>query len=94
MASAALRKYTLVLPGIAVQYAFVQGMTSIVKIKYAFLMSAFRKAIYIVCVFFLPRLFDVDKVFYAGAVSDLIGALFTLALFYFVANPKLKIELA
>ncbi|MDE6601071.1 MAG: MATE family efflux transporter [Lachnospiraceae bacterium] len=90
MASEALQKYTFALPGIAVQFAYVQGMTSMAKIAYAFPMSVFRKAVYIVCVFVLPLYTGVQNVFWAGSISDLIGATFTLVLFFAVANPKIK----
>lgn len=36
IAATALRKYTFMLPCIAIQFAFVQGMTSMGKTAYAF----------------------------------------------------------
>ena len=93
IASAALKKYTYMLPCIAVQFAFVQGMTSMGKIAYAFPMSVFRKVLYIVLVFTLPIFTKIENVFYSGSISDFLGAAFTLALFIFAAAPKLKKEL-
>lgn len=93
IAAAALKKYTYMLPCIAVQFAFVQGMTSMGKITYAFPMSVFRKVLYIVLVFTLPIFTKVENVFYSGSVSDFLGAAFTLMLFIFAASPKLKKEL-
>lgn len=89
MAAEALQKYTFALPGIAVQFAYVQGMTSMAKIAYAFPMSVFRKAVYIVCVFVLPIYTGVQNVFLAGSISDFTGAAFTL-FFFAVVNPKIK----
>lgn len=89
VAARALQQYTFALPGIAVQFAFVQGMTSMAKINYAFPMSVFRKAVYIICVFTLPLYTGVQNVFLAGSVSDFIGAAFTLLLFFAVAAPEI-----
>lgn len=90
IAAKALQKYTFALPGIAVQFAYVQGMTSMAKIGYAFPMSVFRKAVYIVCVFVLPFYTDVGNVFLAGSISDFVGAAFTSVLFFAVADPEIK----
>ena len=59
------------------------------KINYAFPMSVFRKAVYIICVFVLPLYTGVQNVFLAGSVSDFIGAAFTLLLFFAVAAPEI-----
>lgn len=93
IAAAALKKYTYMLPCIAVQFAFVQGMTSMGKITYAFPMSVFRKVLYIVLVFLLPIFTGIENVFYSGSISDFLGAVFTLMLFFFAAAPNLKKEL-
>lgn len=56
-ASASLRMYALALLGIAVQYALVDGLTAMGKIRYAFPLSVFRKIVYMpafcVCQWFL-----------------------------------------
>lgn len=93
LAADSLRMYTLALLGVAVQYALVDGLTAMGKIRFAFPLSVFRKIIYLVCIFVLPVVLDVRYVFCAGAISDAVGAAFSAAVFLCVINPKLKREL-
>lgn len=88
-----LKRYTLGMLGIAVQLAYVDGLTAMGKIRFAFPMSIFRKCVYIMSLLVLPLLFSVDKIFFVGTVSDVIGASFTLILFYTVAAKSIKREL-
>lgn len=93
MASVCLRRYTLGLLGVAVQYALVDSLTAMGKVRYAFPLSVFRKLLYVVCLFVLPRLGGVAAVFYAGTVSDLLGASFSAAVFFGVVWPRLRREI-
>ncbi len=54
-ASACVRMYTLMLPGVAVQYALVDDLTAMGKLRYALPLSMFRKLLYVACVLTLPR---------------------------------------
>ena len=90
MACLCLRRYTLGLLGIAVQYALVDSLTSMGKVRYAFPLSIFRKLLYLLCLLVLPRLGTVDLVFYAGSLSDIVGAGFSLMLFTLVLWPLLR----
>lgn len=92
-ASASVRMYTLMMIGVAVQYALVDGLTAMGKVRYAFPLSVFRKIVYVVCIFCLPMFFDIRFVFFAGSISDAVGATFSLLLFWRIINPKLKKEL-
>ncbi len=92
-ASAGLRMYTMGLLGIAVQYVFVDCLTAMGKVRLALPLSLFRKVLYILCVIMLPRFFDIRYVFCSGTISDAAGAVFSLILFFCVANPELKKEL-
>lgn len=56
LASVCLRRYTLALLGVAVQYALVDSLTAMGKVRYAFPLSIFRKLLYLVCLVVLPRL--------------------------------------
>lgn len=87
-----IRMYTLALPGVAVQYALVDSVTAMGKVRYAFPMSMFRKIVYAACIFFLPMFWDIRFVFYAGSISDAVGAAFSILFFFRVVNPKLKRE--
>ena len=82
--------YTIALPGVAVQYALVDGLDRYGKGKYALPLSLFRKIVYAVCLGVLPLLWNIENIFYAGTISDIIGALFSLILFWGVI--KLKTE--
>lgn len=94
MASLCLRRYTLALIGVAVQYALVDGLTAMSKVRYAFPLSVFRKLVYLASLAVLPVLGGAAAVFYAGTVSDLIGAGFSAVAFFAVVWPRLRRELA
>lgn len=85
-ASSSVRMYTLALLGVAVQYALVDGLMAMGKVRYAFPLSVFRKIVYAVCIFCLPMVFDIRFVFYAGSISDAVGAAFSLLLFFPLLN--------
>ncbi len=89
-ASASIRMYTLVLLGVAVQYALVVGLTAIGMIRYTFPLSVLRKIVYVFCVFCLPTVFDIQFIFYARSISDAVGEAFSLFLFFCFINHKLK----
>lgn len=40
--------------------------------------------------FLLPKALDLSFVFYAGSISDAVGAAFSLLVFFCFINPKLK----
>ena len=83
----------MALIGVAVQYALVDGLTAMGKVRFAFPLSVFRKLVYVICIFVIPLITDVSFVFLAGTISDVIGAIFSAALFFSVVIPKLKKEL-
>lgn len=89
-----LAKYTLGILGVAVQYAFVDGLTAMGKIRYAFPISFFRKLLYILFVAVLPLFTKLENIFYASAISDIAGSLFTLTVFFIFIKPRLKREMA
>lgn len=93
LASECIRMYTFALLGVAVQYALVDGLTAMGKVKYALPLSLFRKMVYILCIFILPLFADIRYIFYAGSISDGVGAMFSLVLFFFIINPRIKREL-
>lgn len=90
LASSFIRKYTLGLFGIAVQYAVVDGLTAMGKIKYALPISLFRKALYLVLIFTLPFVTDLRNIFYAGTISDILGSCLTVLVFFAVIKRNLK----
>ena len=93
-AADSLRLYTLALLGVAVQYALVDGLTAMGKVRWAFPLSVFRKIVYVLCLFVLPNLLDIRYIFSAGSISDAIGATFSAVVFFLFVVPRLKRELA
>ena len=85
--------YTIALLGVAVQYALVDGLTAMGKVKYALPLSLFRKIVYMMCLCILPLFLDIRYVFYAGTISDAVGAIFSLILFWGVIDPRIRREL-
>lgn len=79
--------------GVAVQYALVDSLTAMGKVRYAFPLSIFRKLLYLVCLVVLPRLGPVENVFYAGSLSDLAGATFSVVVFFLFVLPRLRREM-
>ncbi len=72
------------------QYCFVDGFTAVGRIKTAFSLSMFRKMIYMGSTFFLPAIFEARSAFYAQPVSDILGAIASTTVFYFVFNKHLE----
>ncbi len=93
LASEFLSRYTLGILGVAVQYAVVDGLTAMGKIKYAFPVSFFRKILYIVFVAVLPMVTSLENIFYACAISDIVGSLFTITVFFSLIRPRLRKEM-
>lgn len=93
LASSFIRKYTLGLFGIAVQYAVVDGLTAMGKVRCALPISLFRKATYLVLIFILPFITNLKNIFYAGTISDVLGSGLTVFVFFRIIKRKLKNEL-
>lgn len=93
LASEFVSKYTLGMLGVAVQYAVVDGLTAMSKVRYAFPLSVFRKLVFVACIFILPLVTRLENIFYAGTISDIIGSLFTLTVFFSFVRPRLRAEM-
>lgn len=93
LSASCIRKYTLELLGVAVQYAVVDGLTAMGQIRFALPISFFRKILYIICVFLLPIFCPLENVFYAETVSDIAGASVTVITFMIIIIPKLRIKM-
>ena len=93
LCSGFIRKYTIGLLGIAIQYALVDGLTAMGKVYFSLPVSFFRKFIYLACIFILPLITPLENVFYCGAISDIVGATFSAILFFVFIRKRLKEEL-
>lgn len=83
------RRYCMAFVFVAIQFAFVDGFTAMGMVKEAVPISLFRKSLYIVAVLLLPRFFPLEAIFYAGSLSDCIGATFTLIMYFAVLKKRL-----
>lgn len=90
LSASCIRKYTLGLLGVAVQYAVVDGLTAMGQIRSALPVSFFRKLLYLLCVFLLPLFCPLEDVFYAEAISDIAGACVTALVFFTRITPALR----
>lgn len=93
LCSGFIRKYTIDLLGIAIQYALVDGLTAMGKVSFALSASFFRKFIYLACIFILPLIAPLENIFYCATISDVVGASFSAILFFLVIRRRLKKEL-
>lgn len=66
LAADSIRMYTIALLGVAAQYALVDGLTAMGKVKYALPLSLFRKIVYMICLCILPLFLDIRYVFMQG----------------------------
>lgn len=78
----AIRVYTIGLFGVAIQYTVVDGLTGMGVVKMAVSLSMFRKMLFLLCVFIIPMYFDVKNVFFAEAISDIVGATVTSIIYF------------
>lgn len=92
-AAESLRLYTFGLLGVAVQYALVDSLTAMGKIRYALPLSVFRKIVYVLCILVLPHCASIEQIFWAGTISDVIGASFSALCFFLLILPKLRTEM-
>lgn len=93
LAASCIRKYTLGLLGVAVQYAIVDGLTAMGQIRFALPISFFRKILYIVCVFLFSLFGSLENVFYAETISDIAGASVTVIVFITMIIPRLRLKM-
>lgn len=66
---------------VSFQYCFVDAFTAVGRIKTAFGLSMFRKAIYVCSACVLPIYFGAKSAFYAQSVADCIGAVTSITVF-------------
>lgn len=90
LSASCIRKYTLGLLGVAVQYAIIDGLTAMGQIRSALPISFFRKILYMICVFLIPLTGSLENIFYSETISDLIGASVTIIVFIAKILPELR----
>lgn len=93
LAAACIRRYAAGRPGVAVQYALVDGLTAMGRTRSALPISFFRKGLYVLLVLVLPLFRPVEDLFWCAALSDLIGASVTAVVFLCAVRPQLAREM-
>ena len=86
-----IRKYMIGIIPLALQYAFVDGLTALGQPRFAFTLSITRKLVLLLSLTFaLPAIFGVSAVFYAEPAADIASAILSTTTFALVINKILK----
>lgn len=75
---------------LGIQYAIVDGFTGMGQVQVSLPLSAFRKIIYFVSIFILPVIGGAKVIFYAEPISDIIGPIASVLVFFIVFKKILK----
>lgn len=90
----AIHACTLALIPLGIEYEIVDGFTAIGLVRFSWSLSFWRKAVYFAALFLLPSWFGVEAVFYAEAVSDVIGPLVSIGVHALVMKRYLALRAA
>lgn len=85
-----VHRYTLGVIPLAVQYELVDGFTGMGMARFSIFCSLFRKLVYMGCVLFIPRVTDIMNVFYAEPISDILGTVMTVSVFFLLAKKRIE----
>lgn len=75
---------------LGIQYAIVDGFTGMGQVQVSLPLSAFRKIVYFVSIFILPVIGGAKVIFYAEPISDIIGPIASVLVFFIVFKKILK----
>jgi len=81
---------TMAIIPLGVQYEIVDGFTAMGQVKLSFGLSFFRKGVYFVALFLLPALWGAQAVFWAEAISDVIGPLTSMLVYRLTIQEVLR----
>lgn len=84
----AIKVCTLAIIPLGIQYEIVDGFTAIGHVKISMFLSSFRKAVYFAALFLIPLFFPARSIFYAEAISDILGPLMSVGV-YFICIKKI-----
>lgn len=87
-----IRLSTIGVIPLAIQYEIVDGFTGLGKVKVALALSAFRKVVYFIAIFTLPKFIPIEYVFIAEAISDIFPVIVS-CITYRINIRKLENEL-
>ena len=86
----AIRISTLSVIPLGIQYEIVDGFTAMGRVRYSFALSFFRKFVYFTALFLLPRFFALESIFYVEPISDLIGPVVSMIVYWTSIQKILK----
>lgn len=78
----AIKICTLAIIPLGVQYELVDGFTGIGQVRLSLPLSFWRKLCYFAAIFALPAAFGAEAVFYAEPISDVLGPLVTVIVYF------------
>lgn len=85
-----VRVYTMAIPLLTFNYVIIDGFTGMGLYQYALPLSAWRKVVYFGGVFLIPPLFGIGQVFWAEALSDVLGPLVSIAVYLTLGRKMLN----
>lgn len=86
----AIKICTLAIIPLGVQYELVDGFTGIGQVRLSLPLSFWRKLVYFVAIFLLPAVFGARAAFYAEPLSDILGPLVTVVVYFLCMGKILK----
>lgn len=86
----AIKMCTLAIIPLGVQYELVDGFTGIGQVRLSLPLSFWRKLVYFVAIFLLPAVFGARAAFYAEPLSDILGPLVTVVVYFLCMGKILK----
>ena len=86
----AIKICTLAIIPLGVQYELVDGFTGIGQVRLSLPLSFWRKLVYFVAIFLLPAAFGARAAFYAEPLSDILGPLVTVVVYFLCMGKILK----
>lgn len=83
-----IRIFTMGIIPLSIQYTIVDGFTGMGISKMAISLSMFRKAVFLLGVVLIPRMWDITNIFYTEPISDVISAVVS-GVFYVLMIGKI-----
>ena len=83
------RRYCIGFVFVAIQFAFVDGFTAMGMVREAIPISFFRKSLYVIAILLLPHFLPLEYIFYACPISDCVGSIFTLVMYFLVLKKRI-----
>lgn len=84
----AIKIVTVAIIPLGIQYAIIDGLTGMGQVQLSLPLSFWRKTVYFVSIFLLAKICGAASVFYAEPISDILGPLVSIPVF-FKAIPRI-----